>query len=83
MEKVKISYECEALIEELKEDISEFGEKEIVVAWIENIKCQDVIVNYDFLVNEIKPLERENTERFILIEAGILLERLTTQNEIL
>lgn len=80
---MKISYECEDLIQELKEDIEEFGEKEMFVAWIENINDTDIITNYDFLAKDLKQDELESNERFILIEAGLLLKRLIEQNEIL
>lgn len=80
---MKISYECEDLIRELKEDIEEFGEKEIFVAWLENINDTDVITNYDFLAKDLKQDELESNERFILIEAGLLLKRLIEQNEII
>lgn len=80
---MRISYECEDLIQELKEDIEEFGEKEIFVAWLENINDTDIITNYDFLAKDLKQEELESNERFILIEAGLLLKRLIEQNEII
>lgn len=80
---MRINYECEDLINELKEDIEEFGEKEIFVAWLENINGTDVVTNYDFLAKDLKQDELESNERFILIEAGLLLKRLIEQNEII
>lgn len=66
----RISFECSELIEELKEDIMEFGGEEIVAVWCK--KYGDVILytNYDFI-------EEEKTLHDMEIKAGEFLKMMT------
>lgn len=80
----RISYECSELIEELKEDIMEFGGEEIVAVWCK--KYGDVIVytNYDFIEEEI-PLndtEIKDGEFLKMMTMNGLLVALEQQNSV-
>lgn len=80
----RISYECSELIEELKEDIMEFGGEEIVAVWCK--KYEDVIVytNYDFIEEE-KPLndtEIKDGEFLKMMTMNGLLVALEQQNSV-
>ena len=82
---IKLSYECEDLIEELKGDIAEFGGDQIVAVWCLDNSGVTFYTNYDFIVPE-EPLEKselqpgEYIERMSMSALLILLEQ---QNEIL
>lgn len=81
---IKISYECTDLIEELRDDIAEFGGDTIVAVWCK--KCDGVVIytNYDFIEEEIpikesELLDGEFLEKMTMTALLILLEK---QNEI-
>lgn len=81
---MKISYDSEELIKELKQDIAEFGGQTILAAWVKNIGGTEIITNYDFTGTEIPIAEDELKpgERIIFIQADLLLEKLIEQNKI-
>lgn len=80
---MKISYDLEELIDEIKNDIAEFGDIEMY-AFIDYIADNEFIVNYDFIEEE-KPLteeEKNSCDRIIKLPATEILRRLEKQNEI-
>lgn len=81
----KISYECTDLIEELKQDIDEFGGHTIVAVWCK--ECEGVIIytNYDFIEEEmpIQKSEIDDGEYIKKMTMTALLIVLEKQNEIL
>ncbi len=80
-----ISYECSDLIDELKQDIEEFGGQEIVAVWCKDYYGVTIYTNYDFIEPD-KPLEDselENGEFIIKMTMSALLVVLEKQNEIL
>ena len=82
---INISYDCSELISELKEDIAEFGENEIVYAWKRQRHGEpDIYVNYDFKTS-YKEIEeaKERSEIIEIIKMGELLKILEKQNSIL
>lgn len=82
---MRISYECKELINELAQDILEFGDIEVYV-WVKNIYGKKIYTNYDFIENEnapIKPQEIGEGEEIITMEATKLLKLLIKQNKIL
>ena len=81
----KISYECSELIEELKEDIAEFGGHTIVSVWCREEQGVVIYVNYDFneAENPIKESEIEPDEFINQMTMTALLMLLEKQNEIL
>lgn len=82
---IKISYECEDLIEELKADIKEFGGGTIVIVWCEDNSGCTFYVNYDF-IDEEKPInktelkENEYLQQMTMTALLMLLEK---QNELM
>lgn len=52
-----ISFECSELIEELKDDISEFGGDRIVAVWCREYQGVTIYTNYDFITDD-KPLQK-------------------------
>ena len=93
VERLHISYECSALISELKSDIAEFGKQEpCCLFWqVKSVKIPfngqtigvEFLVNYDF-VDEDNPLTEEEKENFRteFSTLGRALEILEKQNEI-
>lgn len=79
-----ISFECSELIEELKEDIQEFGGDTIIAVWCR--KYRDVILytNYDFIeVNEpLRESEVKDGEFLKKMTMNGLLGMLEQQNSI-
>jgi hypothetical protein len=86
-EDIPISFECSELIEELKQDIAEFGAQKIFAVWLRKYKelGVELIVNYDFVENEapITPEEINPGERIVYMQADILLKSLEQQNSII
>lgn len=82
---IKISFECSNLIEELKADIAEFGENEIVSVWCKDNSGVTIYTNYDFNVEReiIKESDLEDNEYIQNMTMGALLILLEKQNEIL
>lgn len=82
---MKISYESGDLIEEVKQDIQEFGEDEKIYTMYEMIENHEFITNYDFIVEE-KPLTKEEIQSYSRIEILTLkqlLKKLEEQDQIL
>lgn len=57
-----ISFECSELIEELKDDISEFGDDRIVAVWCREYQGVTIYTNYDF-ITEDKPLQKTELQK--------------------
>jgi hypothetical protein len=79
-----VSYECSALIAELKEDIEEFGENKKVMVWCRDTQGVTLFVNYDFILGESPVFKKElaSNERLITMTMGELLPQLEKQNNI-
>lgn len=81
----KISYECTDLIEELKQDIIEFGGDTIIAVWCKEYDGVIIYTNYDF-IEEKMPLEKSELKDGEFIKKmtmSALLIVLEKQNEIL
>ena len=80
-----ISYECSALIEELKEDIQEFGGDVIVNVWCKESNGVVLYVNYDFIEEEMPVSENELKDGEFIKQMTMtaLLAILEKQNSIL
>lgn len=65
-----ISFECSELIEELKEDIQEFGGDEVIAVWCRRYENVLIYTNYDFIEVD-KPLD--NSE----LKTGEFLKKMT------
>lgn len=82
---VKISYECSELIEELKQDIEEFGGDTIVAVWCKKNDGLTFYISYDFIDDEepIKENELQDGEFLEQMTMTALLILLEEQNKIL
>lgn len=80
-----ISYECSELIEELKEDIVEFGGDTVVAVWCKDNSGVTLYTNYDFIDKEQPITEKEvdDDEYIQKMTMSALLILLEKQNEIL
>lgn len=82
----KISYESEELIEELQEDIEEFGENEQCILVYKIIDDHIFFTNYDFIVEE-EPFdpkkELQDGEKYIVTTLKYALEVFESQNKII
>ena len=80
--KMKISYDCEDLIEELKENIAEFGDIDMY-AFFDKIEGFTVLTNYDFIEEEkpLSPKEFEEDTVVQIMKASEILKILEEQNE--
>lgn len=79
-----ISFECSELIEELKDDISEFGGDRIVAVWCREYQGVTIYTNYDF-ITEYKPLQKtelQKNEQIKKMTMTALLMLLEEQNSI-
>ena len=81
----KISYSSDELIEELKQDIADFGSDTMFAVWLRKYGKCEFVVNYDFVVAEepISTDEIDDNERLIYMDGKSLLNRLEEQNRIL
>lgn len=80
-----ISFECSELIEELKQDISEFGGEKIVVVWCKEYEGVILYINYDFITEDepLKKNELKDGEFLKQMTMSALLHVLEKQNSVL
>ncbi|MCR5837179.1 MAG: hypothetical protein K6G88_11785 [Lachnospiraceae bacterium] len=77
----KISYECEALIAELKQDIAEFGGDTIFEVVVQEMEGVTIYKNYNFIDDDPETeFTLEEGERFIQMTGTALLMMLEKQN---
>lgn len=81
MDKIRISYECTELIEELKEDIREFGGDLLIEAVERDYSCVPVYV--DYFIDDFKETDLLPNERTVRMTATALLTILEEQNQVL
>jgi len=77
------SFDSEELIEEIKQDIEEFGEDEQCYLFYQIIDNNIIFDNYDFIVDEMPLTKEELKENYIITSLKNALEFLERQNEIL
>ena len=79
----RISMDCSELLEELREDIAEFGPSEKVMVWCKKTDGVELYTNYDFKGTEkpIKMSELKKGEYFRTMTMGELLPLLEKENE--
>lgn len=80
-----ISFECSALIDELKQDIAIMGEDRVVAVWCKPYGNVTLYTNYDFIDDEnpITEQELKDGEHIVNMTIGALLPLLEKQNAIL
>lgn len=76
--KMKVSYECSELIEELKQDIAEFGNDMELYVITEQVSGVTIYKDYDFEKPQIK--DPESVQK---ISAADLLKKYEYQNRII
>ena len=81
MDKIRISYECTELIEELKEDIREFGGNLLIEAVERDYSGVPVYV--DYFIDDFKETDLLPNERTVRMTATALLTILEEQNQVL
>lgn len=82
---INISYACDDLIEEIKDDIEEFGENHACILVYKIVDNHIFFTNYDFIVEEnpFNPKkELEEDEKFIETTLQYALEVFEMQNKI-
>lgn len=80
---MKISYECDELIQEIKKDISEFGATDKAYAVFKKIQGATFLVNY-LLDEETAPTSEELEDGYAqLMTLGEILNFLEKQNQII
>jgi len=77
------SFDSGELIEEIKQDIEEFGEDEQCYLFYQIIDNNIIFDNYDFIVEDIPLTKEELKENYIITSLKNALEFLERQNEIL
>lgn len=82
---MKISYECDELIEELKQDILEFGEDLMLFAFYEKVNGITFLTNYDFIEEDGTPHLEEYEKGTVaeIMKASEILKILEEQNRII
>lgn len=83
---IMISYNSDELIDELLEDIQEFGPHHKCVLFYKEIDSHLVFTNYDFLVEELPfdpKKELEKDEKYLETTLGYALDVFTAQNKII
>ena len=84
MNRMKISYECTELIEELKDDILEFGGDMLVDAVVRDYSGAEVYVDYNLIDNHpATDLALMPNERIVKMTASALLVVFEQQNQVL
>lgn len=79
-----ISYDCEDLIEELKQDIQEFGGDIILEVVVENMHGVDIYKDYNFIDDDKETeFKLNNGERLERTTASALLVLYEKENEVL
>ena len=81
----KISYDCSELIEELEEDIEEFGGDTAVAVWQKEVQGVTLYTNYDFIEEEVplSSFELKEGETITKMTMTALLLLLRQQDDIL
>lgn len=81
---MKISYECEEIIEELKEDIEEFGNIDMY-AFFDMIDGVKILTDYTLIVEDmpLKTNEFGDTTEVQVMKAKDILAILEEQNNVL
>lgn len=83
---IMMSYNSDELIDELLEDIEEFGPQEKCILFYKEVNSHLIFTNYDYLVEEMPfdpKKELEEGEKYIETTLGYALDVFTAQNKII
>lgn len=80
---IKISYDCQSLINELKQDIEEFGSHLILDVVVQDVEGVTIYKDYNFIENDpTTEFTLEPGERVVKITAATLLMMYEKENEL-
>ena len=81
---IKISYDCRELIDELKQDIAEFGSHLILDVVVQDVEGATIYKDYNFIENDpATEFTLEPGERVVKMTAATLLTMYEKENELL
>lgn len=81
---IKISYDCQSLIDELKQDIEEFGSHLILDVVVQDVDGVTIYKDYNFIENDpATEFTLEPGERIVKMTAATLLMMYEKENELL
>lgn len=81
---IKISYDCRNLIDELKQDIEEFGSHLILDVVVQDVEGITIYKDYNFIENDpATEFTLEPGERIVKMTAATLLMMYEKENELL
>lgn len=81
---IKISYDCQSLINELKQDIEEFGSHLILDVVVQDVEGVTIYKDYNFIENDpATEFTLEPGERVVKMTAATLLMMYEKENELL
>lgn len=81
---IKISYDCRELIDELKQDIAEFGSHLILDVVVQDVGGVTIYKDYNFIENDpATEFTLEPGERIVKMTAATLLMMYEKENELL
>lgn len=81
---VNVSYDCSSLIEELREDIAEFGSDLILEVVVEDVGEVTIYKDYNFIEDDPSTeFELEQGERLIRMTAAALMTAYEVENQVL
>ena len=81
---IKISYDCQSLIDELKQDIEEFGSHLILDVVVQDVDGVTIYKDYNFIENDpATKFTLEPGERIVKMTAATLLMMYEKENELL
>nr|DAL54748.1 MAG TPA_asm: hypothetical protein [Caudoviricetes sp.] len=81
---IKISYDCQSLINELKQDIEEFGSHLILDVVVQDVEGVTIYKDYNFIENDPETeFTLEPGERIAKMTAATLLMMYEKENELL
>lgn len=81
---IKISYDCRELIDELKQDIAEFGIHLILDVVVQDVEGVTICKDYNFIENDpATEFTLEPGERIVKMTAATLLMMYEKENELL
>lgn len=81
---IKISYDCQSLIDELKQDIEEFGSHLILDVVVQDVEGITIYKDYNFIENDPETeFTLEPGERLVKMTAATLLMMYEKENELL
>lgn len=80
---IKISYDCQSLIDELKQDIEEFGSHLILDVVVQDVEGITIYKDYNFIENDPETeFTLEPGERIVKMTAATLLMMYEKENEL-